>query len=274
MNLILTGGHSGIGLELTKRLVKDRHRLGLIVRSESKIAAAVQEIGTSENIDFFIADLSNQDQLKRVAAEIVTQWGSVDGLFNNAGVLLDKPYQSPQGNEMHYEVNTLAPYVLASYLKPALLNGTDPFVSTTLTGGIHSRKKLDVDDLLEPERFVKLLGSYVNSKQAAHALMEDLAARWQGEIRVIHVDPGPNKTKMTSGEGMPFWLMPIRNLFFPQASKGGKLLYDAAFDSKFAGQTGIYITGNKVRETVLKLGEADMMKLKSGIKDESIVAAN
>ncbi|MEM7800903.1 MAG: SDR family NAD(P)-dependent oxidoreductase, partial [Chloroflexota bacterium] len=99
MKYIITGGHSGIGLELTKMLLEEGHKLGLILRSQKKIEAAVKEIGTRENIDFFIADLSDQGQVRQIASEISDKWGYVDGLFNNAGVLLDQPYDSPQGNE-------------------------------------------------------------------------------------------------------------------------------------------------------------------------------
>ena len=32
MNFIITGGHTGIGLELTKKLLEEGHKIGLIVR--------------------------------------------------------------------------------------------------------------------------------------------------------------------------------------------------------------------------------------------------
>jgi len=54
MNIIVTGGHSGIGLELTKRLVADGHRVGIVVRSADR-ADGVDGIS-----DVFVADLSDQ----------------------------------------------------------------------------------------------------------------------------------------------------------------------------------------------------------------------
>ena len=113
-NIIVTGGHSGIGLELTKRLVADGHLVGLVVRD----AARASSVSGVESV--FVADLSDQAQVRTVAQEILDTWGVVDMLFNNAGVLLDDIYRSPQGNEMHLEVNTLSPYLLTTLLEPAL----------------------------------------------------------------------------------------------------------------------------------------------------------
>ena len=100
--IIVTGGHSGIGLKLTKRLVADGHRVGLVVRDTAR-ASSVSDV---ESV--FVADLSDQDQVRTVAQEIRHKWGLVDILFNNAGVLLDDVYKSPECNEMHLEVNALS----------------------------------------------------------------------------------------------------------------------------------------------------------------------
>lgn len=239
-----------MGLELTKMLLQEGHHLGLIVRSEKRQAETIEAVGT-DKLDFFFADLSDQSAIRQVAADIKGKWSHVDGLFNNAGVLLDKEYSSKQDNEMHFEVNTLAPYLLATELKPLLEAAEKPFVVTTVTGGLHKRKQPDIAALKKPKKFVKLLGSYVQSKTAILLLMNDLAEKWPG-IRIANVDPGPNKTKMTGGEGMPVWLLPLRNLFFPKATKGAGFLYKAAFDEKFKDQTGIYISGGKRVPVALK----------------------
>ena len=66
------------------------------------------------------------------------------------------------------------------------------------------------------------------------------------KLKVLNVTPGPNKTKMTSGSGMPMWLLPIRNLFFSKPTKGASFLYDATFNEKFVDQTGVFIQKNKI----------------------------
>ena len=61
-------------------------------------ATRAQAVGGVQ--DVFVADLADQAQVRMVAQQILDEWGVVDVLFNNAGVLLDGIYQSPQDNEM------------------------------------------------------------------------------------------------------------------------------------------------------------------------------
>lgn len=260
MTYILTGGHSGIGLELSKMLLKEGHQLGLIVRSEKRKDDAIKELGDSANITFFYADLSNQADVEKVAQSIIAKWDKIDGLFNNAGVLADKAYYSPQGNELQFEVNALAPYLLTKALQPLLDKADNPVVVNTATGGMHAQKGIDIDDLKRPKKFVKLIGAYMKSKFAMVVLMNHLAATMEN-IRVVTVDPGPNKTKMTKGSGMPSLLLPFRNLIFGKPNKGAKKLYDGAFNEKFKGQNGIYITGNKVKPIQYTISEEEIKQM-------------
>lgn len=260
MNIILTGGHSGIGLELTKMLLKDDHKIGLIVRSEKRKNDAIAALGNVDKVDFFFANLSKQEDIENVAKSIQEKWDKIDGLFNNAGLLTDKAYYSERGYEMQFEVNAMAPYILTQKLKPLLDKSDTPFVINTATGGLHRQKALDIADLKKPKKFVKLLGSYLKSKVALMLLMNHLASQWSN-IRVASVDPGPNKTDMTSGSGMPGWLLPLRNLLFAGPAKGGKKLYNGAFGTQFQGQSGVYITGNKIKPVKITLSAEEVEKI-------------
>ncbi|MEM9392103.1 MAG: SDR family NAD(P)-dependent oxidoreductase [Bacteroidota bacterium] len=262
MNYIITGGNSGIGLELTKKLLKADHHIGLIVRNEQRKDETINELG-SDKLDFFFADLSDQSAVRQVASNIKAKWDHLDGLFNNAGVLLDKAYTSKQDNEMHFEINTLSPYLLTTELKPLLEAAKNPFVVNTLTGDLHKRK-LEVDSLKKPKKFVKLMGPYVQSKAALLLLMNNLSGKWP-DIRIVGADPGPNKTKMTAGSGMPGWLLPIRNLLFTKPTKGAHKIYQTAFDLNFTNQSGIYVSGGKVVPVKQILSEKETEKILSNI---------
>lgn len=260
MQILLTGGHTGIGLELSKMLLNDGHSLGLIVRSEKRTQEAIQALGSSEKIDFFYADLSKSEEVTKVTLEVSEKWTRIDGIFNNAGVLLDQAYYSDRGNEMHLEVNTLAPYALTLGLKGLLDKSDNPFVVNTVTGGMANKKSIDIPDLKKPKKFVKLFGSYMNSKMALTLLMNDLAAKWP-QVRILNVDPGPNKTNMTGGSGVPVLVKIFGGLVFTSPTKGGKKLYDAAFDDKFAGKSGVYISGNSMKEVRFSLTETEIQEM-------------
>ena len=76
-----------MGLELSKKLLKEGHQIGLILRSEKRRSDAILALGAVENVDFFIADLSKREEVEKVTNEIKSKWDKIDGLFNNAGVL-------------------------------------------------------------------------------------------------------------------------------------------------------------------------------------------
>ncbi|HAA12412.1 MAG TPA: short-chain dehydrogenase [Cytophagales bacterium] len=267
MNILLTGGHTGIGLELSKTLFAEGHTLGLIVRSKSRIEGMPKEIQNSDKLSVWEADLSDQQQVAGIAETISKEWSHIDVLYNNAGVLLDKLYTSKQGNEMHLEVNTLSPYLLTEKLKPLLDNAQNPVVVNTVTGGMHQRKSLKLEALVNPKEFKKLIGAYLQSKLALTLLTVDRSQAWTN-IRFVNLDPGPNKTPMTAGVGMPKFLMPLRNLFFPPPTKGGSLLYKAVFDPQHQGKSGIYLSGNKDKPMSMALSSSDKQALLTGLKSQ------
>ena len=256
-NIIVSGGHSGIGLELTKRLFADGHRVGLVVRDSSR-ARGVDGVS-----DVFVADLADQTQVRVVANDISTRWDVVDVLFNNAGVLLDDIYRSPQGNEMHFEVNTLSPYLLTTLLEEPLRSSDEPVVVNTVTDGLHNQRSFKLDELISPTKFRKLIGPYLQSKLALTLLMADLGRSWSG-LRIVSVTPGPNKTGMTAGAGMPRLLKPLRSLMFAAPSKGAGLLYDAALgdDHSLNG----YVAKGKKKDLKLTLSPDEKAQLLSHLQ--------
>ncbi|MEM6299229.1 MAG: SDR family NAD(P)-dependent oxidoreductase [Bacteroidota bacterium] len=256
MNILITGGHSGMGLELSKKLLAKGHTVGLIIRSESR-KQEVEKLFADDNLPIvFIADLSKRDQIDAVAQEITKQWNKIDGLFNNAGVLLDKLYFSDYGNELQLEINAISPYLLVKALKHLLDNAEAPFVVSTATSGLERKTSIDIENFKRPKKFTKLLGSYLDSKLMLVLLMNYQSEQWEN-VRFVSIDPGAIKTKMTAGDGMPFWLKPIRNLFFKSPKHGAENLYQGAFGSKNSG-SGIYVSGGKIKKMKISISTQEV----------------
>ncbi|MEO0790702.1 MAG: hypothetical protein AAFY36_18710 [Bacteroidota bacterium] len=96
----------------------------------------------------------------------------------------------------------------------------------------------------------------MDSKLTLVLLMNHLSKEWKN-IRVVNVDPGAIKTKMTAGEGMPFWMRPIRNLFFKSPEEGAKNLYEAAFEDE-SNESGVYISNGRARQMKIKITDAEV----------------
>ncbi len=259
MNIIITGGHSGMGLELSKKLLSEGHHIGLVVRNEKRKAETQSLFSDQNKLNIFIADLSNRAEIESVANEIQSSFTRLDGIFNNAGVLLDKLYFSDYGNELHLEINAISPYLLTKALLPLLEKSEHPFVVNTATGTLDKKNSLAISAFKKPKKFTKLTGSYLDSKLTMVALMNHLSKQWKN-VRFVNVNPGAIKTKMTSGSGMPFWLKPIRNLLFKSPTDGAEALYKGAFSETIKG-SGIYISSDRVRDIKVSINDEQIAEL-------------
>ena len=248
---LITGTTSGLGASLSELLLEKGYNLIFINRSRDRTLPLVQRLATIRPeavVDIFEADLADQDAIRTVAEAIVSKYSSIDALFNNAGVLLGKLSFSKYDNEMHFQVNTLAPYMLMQLLRPALNASKNGIILNVSSGAIFRTGSLIIDELRRPPKLRKLFGAYGQSKLALTTLTNALAPEYANDGIILRsMDPGPNKTVMTAGSGMPRPLVFLRHLFFKSPAKGAFDIYEAAFDSKFNDQSGVYIVGGKVK---------------------------
>jgi NAD(P)-dependent dehydrogenase (short-subunit alcohol dehydrogenase family) len=251
---LITGASSGVGMELTKRLLSEGWQIIALNRSNFPCDEPLIEKSLKiKQLRVYKADLSDFGSLKSALAQIKKNEEYIDILFNNAGVSFGELQYSKQGREMHFEVNTAAPYIIFMELKELLLKGTMMTVINTSSNALLFVKQFDFKTLERPHQFKKLFGPYAASKLALSLWTQDIAVEVLKEgIRIRSVCPGGNKTSMSKNSGMPGYMILIRNLFFSHPSKGAARLYDAALgDAK--EKTGIFL--NKGKITPLRFAE-------------------
>ncbi|MEM8618831.1 MAG: SDR family NAD(P)-dependent oxidoreductase [Actinomycetota bacterium] len=221
----ITGASSGIGAALARLHAVDGWNVVMVNRSVERSQPVIDGIRADHpdaSIDVVQADVADHESIGAAATELRDR-GQLDRFINNAGVLMGEKVMSAHDVEMHAQVNTLAPYLFGRFLSPVMEGG---LMATVSTSGIANAKSLELDQLADPDTFKKLFGSYVQSKLAATALMNAFVDEYPG-VNYRSVEPGAVKTPMTSGDGMPRWLVPIRNLVFATPEKGAAKLYDA-----------------------------------------------
>ena len=119
--IVITGGNSGIGLEVARQLSRDGHHVILLGRDEGKGAQAVEELtkagGTAE---FWTVDLGTHAGVKAAAESLAQSHPKIDALVLGAGVLTFRDLRTPDGLHPVFAVNYLSRYHLAQRLLPQL----------------------------------------------------------------------------------------------------------------------------------------------------------
>jgi NAD(P)-dependent dehydrogenase (short-subunit alcohol dehydrogenase family) len=258
----ITGANSGIGLELTKRLLAEGWHIIALNRSEfPDHELSIQQAIRQNRLQLYRVDLRDFAQLKVVLQRIVADLEAVDVLFNNAGISLANSDVSRQGREAHYEVNTVAPYIVLMELKPLLLRGVTKTVINTSSNASLTVKRLNPETLGQVRHFRKLLGPYADSKLALSLWSQQVAPALATEgIRIRSVCPGPNKTPMTKSSGMPAFMTPLVHLFFSPPSKGAARLYDAAFHRQQTDNGAFLVKGKPVQAPFAHYAEEILRK--------------
>jgi len=192
---LVTGGSRGIGLMIARGFVE----AGAAVIVSSRKAAACEEtaaelsqVGTCTALP---ADLSQPDEVTRLAAEVTERVGRLDILVNNAGATWGAPLDSyPMSAwDKLLDVNVKAVFALTQALLPALraaASAEDP--ARVINIG-------SIDGLRAPggAEWQAETYAYSASKAAVHHLTRVLAGRLGRDgITVNAIAPGPFESKM------------------------------------------------------------------------------
>lgn len=236
---LITGASSGIGLALTRKLLAEGWDVAALIRSDLPTDdPLLRDSRQRGQLRIYKADVSSFTSLRQGLEQIKSREASIDVLFNNAGGSFDKLMYSPQGRELHYEVQTVAPYIITMELVELLQRGRLKRVVHTSSNAFDFLKTFEVATLARPASFKKLTGPYATTKLAMSLWTQAAAAAMEQEYGIVmrSVDPGPNNTlRKGTGSGLPFYVRPLMKFFFPPPTSGASLLYEGAMGDAAAG---------------------------------------
>src|SRR6185436_14860906 len=85
--IVITGASSGIGLTTARMAAESGARLVLASRNEDALRKLTEEINSAGgSAAYVVADVGNEDDVKKIAAEALNKFGGFDTWVNNAGV--------------------------------------------------------------------------------------------------------------------------------------------------------------------------------------------
>lgn len=246
---LITGANSGIGLELTRKLLNEGWQVVALNRSAvpSGDMLLQQAVNQRQLRIYKVADLADYNSLRRTLQEVREGEPFIDVIFNNAGQSFPELTYTPQGRETHYELLTIVPYLITMELKELLLKGKLKTVINTSSSALNMLRTFELEQLEHPPKFRKMLGPYAASKLALSLWTEALAPSLAKEgILIRSVDPGNNNTvRKGQKSGLPIWLEPLMR-FTPPPTHGAGLLFDAAL-GEHRSKTGVFLIKGKIQ---------------------------
>ena len=190
---VVTGASGGIGKETAKGLARTGATVLLLVRSRERGEAArgeiVRDVPDAE-VQLVLADLSVQAEVRRAAAEIIARFPRVDALVNNAASFAWKRTLTPDGIEVQWAVNHLAPFLLTNLLLDRLKESA-PSRVVSMSSGAHKGGRMDWDDPQMERGRYSGLGMYARTKLANLLFTRELARRTRGTgVTATAMHPG------------------------------------------------------------------------------------
>ena len=202
--LLITGATNGIGLAAAGSLAARGWHVGVVGRDEARtriVGERLKAAGKGGVVDTFIADLTSQAAVRKLAAEVMGRYRKLDVLVNNAGAMFTPRQLSVDGIEMTWALNHLAPFLLTSLLLGRLKESGPARVITTASGA-HQGACIPFDDL-DAERGYRAFGRYGETKLANILFTSELARRLAGSgVTAACFHPGLVATNFNRNNGM------------------------------------------------------------------------
>ena len=182
---VVTGGARGIG-----RCIREQFEAA---------GATVCVIDVLDN-DYFVGDLSDKATLEAFAAKVISDYGRVDYLINNAAPLsLGIDEASYEDFEYALKVGVTAPFYLSKLFSPYFAEGA------SIVNVSSSR-----DRMSQPQT-----ESYTAAKGGISALTHALAVSLAGKVRVNSISPGWIDNNYTVYEGPDATQQPVGRVGAP-----------------------------------------------------------
>ncbi len=139
--MVITGSSSGIGRAGAIELARRGAHLAIVGRNPDRTAAVATEVGGTP----FVADFDHLDQVRGLAAALLSRFDRLDVLVNNAGGLVQHREVTADGFERTLQANYLAPFLLTALLLPRIRETGGRVISTASNSNTIGR--VDLDDL-------------------------------------------------------------------------------------------------------------------------------
>jgi short-subunit dehydrogenase len=139
---LLTGAAGGIGREIALLLDKEGYTQVLIDINKKGLAETASGLSISPCL--IDSDITNIENVRKIKKQVLSMYGKLDVLINNAGVVVTTPFDTAEYDEIEREFNVNYKsiiYLLREFLPVMKSQGRGNIVSVCSLGGIMPLKE-------------------------------------------------------------------------------------------------------------------------------------
>jgi Short-chain dehydrogenases of various substrate specificities len=198
--IILTGGSSGIGYQLSKKLLLEGNSLAVLARRKERLDRLTEEVkGLPGKLFVYQCDVTDKKRVNEVITEIIKEMGGIDITVLNSGIGRPEGVKKFNAENAYtvFNTNVLGIVNCIEALLPIFLEQRNGVIA-----GVSS---------LADNRGYSMSGFYCGSKAAVTMILESLSAELKMHgIKVITIKPGFVRSEMTARNDfkMPFLMDP------------------------------------------------------------------
>ncbi|MDD7805535.1 MAG: SDR family oxidoreductase [Endozoicomonas sp. (ex Botrylloides leachii)] len=198
-NVLITGGAQGIGRLFAKKAIEEGANVILWDINSTSLEQTARELRKKQgaNVFTYTVNVSSVSAINEAAKQVFNDVGTIDILFNNAGIVVGKPFieHTEADIDKTLAINTAGPmHVTNAFMHGMIRNGGARIVNIASAAGLVANPKMSV---------------YAASKWAVIGWSESLRLELERaghDIKVTTVTPSYINTGMFQGVKTPFFV--------------------------------------------------------------------
>jgi len=242
---VITGANSGIGFEAARMLGEKGGDIVMVCRSREKAEAAQAKLRKSVTgtVDLIIMDLTDLSSVRQAAQELRGRYTQIDGLINNAGIMMTPQHKTVDGFDLQMGANHLGHFLWTGLLLDLVEAAKGRVV--VLSSLVHKYDPLNLDDLMSDQEYTPMK-AYTQSKLANLMFAFELDRRLEAAGRqaiCVACHPGYTDTNLqsTGPTGFMKLMLAVMNKMMAQRPEAGAIptvLAAAGLEARRGGYYG------------------------------------
>lgn len=189
MRILITGANRGLGLALSQVGAERGHHILAGVRGLEKSKEILTQSEINKSITLLPLDVINEESVSLAARSVKENFGTIDAIINNAGILLERDKQIEDLDidqvKVSFDVNLFGPMRVVKHFFPLLLMGDKSSIINISSEAGSITNAYDGDY------------AYAASKTALNMFSQQLSQYVKGNnVNVYSIHPGWIKTDM------------------------------------------------------------------------------